>query len=62
MLNKQNIPFSINPVKKDDIPLMLRKLIVSNHVIERQEFIKFLGVLLDKKLNWKEYSKYTETK
>ena len=41
---------------------MLPKLTISNHVIERQEFIKFLGVLLDKKLNWKEYIKYTETK
>ena len=60
MLKKQNITFSIDPV--DDIPLMLPKLTISNHVIERQEFIKFLGVLLDENLNWKEHIKYTENK
>ena len=27
------------PIKKDDIPLMLPKLTISNHVIEREEFI-----------------------
>ena len=36
------------------------KFTISNHVIERQEFIKFLGVLLDENLNWKEHIKYTE--
>ena len=50
------------PSKKDDIPLMLPKLTISNHVIERQEFIKFLGVLLDENLNWKEHIKHTENK
>ena len=41
---------------------MLTKLTISNLVIERQEFIKFLGVLLDENLNWKEHIKYTENK
>ena len=41
---------------------MLPKLTISNHVIERQEFIKFLGVLLDENLNSKEHIKYTEIK
>ena len=27
---------------------MLPKLTISNHFIEKQEFVKFLGVLLDK--------------
>ena len=40
---------------------MLPKLTISNHVIERQDF-KFLGVLLDENLNWKEHIKYTENK
>ena len=39
---------------------MLPKLTISNHVIERQEFIKFREVLLDENLNWEEYIKYTE--
>ena len=54
--------FFHKPSRKDDIPLMLTNLTISNHVIERQEFIKFLGVLLDGNLNWKEHIKYTENK
>ena len=41
---------------------MLPKLTISNHLIERQEFIKFLGVLLDENPNWSEHIKYTENK
>ena len=41
---------------------MLPNLTISNHVTERQEFIKFLGVLLDENLNWKEHIKHTENK
>ena len=41
---------------------MLPKLTISNHIIERQEFIKFFGVLLDENPNWKEHIKYTENK
>ena len=59
---KTKYSFFHKPSKKDDIPLMLPKLTISNHVIERQEFIKFLGVLLDENLNWKEHIKYTENK
>ena len=33
---------------------MLTKLTINNHVIERQEFIKFVEELLDENLNWKE--------
>ena len=50
------------PSKKDDMPLMLPKLIFSHQVIERQKFIKFLGVLVDENLNWKEHIKHTENK
>ena len=46
----------------DDITLMLPKLAISTYVIEGQEFIKFLGVLLDENLNWNERIKYTENK
>ena len=41
---------------------MLPKLAISNHVFERQEFIKFLVVLLDEHLNLKKHIKYTENK
>ena len=41
---------------------MLPKLAINNHVIERQEFIKFLEVPLDENLKWKERIKHTENK
>ena len=63
-LNTKKTKYSCyhKPSKKDNIPLMLPKVTISNLVIERQEFIRFLGVLLDEKLNWKEHIKYTEKK
>ena len=62
MLKKTKYSCFHKPSKKDDIPLMLPKLTISNHVTERQEFIKFLVVLLDENLNWKEHTKHTENK
>ena len=49
---KTKYSFFHKPGEKGDIPLMQPKLTVSNHVIERQEFIKFLGVLLNENLNF----------
>ena len=60
--NKTKYSFFHKPSKKDDIPLMLPKLTINSHVIERQDFIKFHGVLLDENLNWKKHTKYTENK
>ena len=57
---KTKYSFFHKPSKKDDIGLMLIKLTISNHVTERQEFIKFVEELLDENLNWKERIKYTE--
>ena len=62
MLKKTKYSFFHKPSKKDEIPLMLRKLTISNNVIERQKLIKFLGVLLDENLNWKEHIYIQETK
>ena len=59
---KTKYAFFHKPSKKDDTPLMLLKLTISNHVIEKQEFIKFLGLLLHENLNWKEHIKCTESK
>ena len=49
MLKKTKYSFLHKPSKKDNNPLMLPMLTISNHVTERQEIIKFLGVLLDEK-------------
>ena len=53
---------SHKPIKKDDIPLCLPKLIINNYEIHIEESIKFLGVLLDQHLTWKEHIKLTENK
>ena len=58
----QKTHFSISQVKKDDISLRLPKLIINNYEIQREESIKFLGVLLDQHLTWKEHIKLTENK
>ena len=51
-ITKQNKTLLFHkPNKKDDIVLILTKLTSSNHAIERQGFIKLLGVLLDENLN-----------
>ena len=57
-LEKQNTPFFINQVKKDDLPLVLPRLLIRNHKIERVKSKKFLGVLLDEKLSRKDHIKY----
>ena len=42
---------------------MLRtKLLIKKHKVERVESIKFLGVLLDENLSWKDHIKYIENK
>ena len=48
--------------KRDDIPLLLPKLNISYSEIERSECLKFLGVLLDENLCWKDHFKYIEIK
>ena len=63
-LNAEKTKYSFfhKPSTKDDIPLMLPKSTISNHVIERLVFINYLGVLLDENLNWKEHIRYAENK
>ena len=59
MLQKQSIH---KTSKKDDIPLKLPRLQVNNYNIERIPSIKFLRVLLDENLSWKDHIKYNEKK
>ena len=61
-VGKTKYSFFHKPSKKDDIPLRLPKLIINNYEIQREESIKFLGVLLDQHLTWKEHIKLTENK
>ena len=50
------------PTKVDDLPLKLPKLSINNQEIKRVSYIKFLGVLLDENLSWKEHLKCAENK
>ena len=54
--------FFHKPSKKDNIPLQLPNLTINNRKIKREESIKFLGVLLDENVTWKEHLKYIENK
>ena len=61
-MEKTKYSFFHKPSEKDDIPLCLPKLVINNYEIQRKESIKFLGVLLDQNLTWKEPIKLTENK
>ena len=50
------------PSKTHDLPLFLPKVLINDNEVERVGSIKFLGVLLDKHLSWKEHIRYTENK
>ena len=58
MWKKNKYLFFHKPSKKDDIPLVLPKLNINNHKIDRNESIRFLSVLLDENLSWKTHIKY----
>ena len=61
-VSKTKYSFFHKPSKWDDISLLLPKLNINNSEIERSECLKFLGVLLDENLCWKEHIKYIERK
>ena len=50
------------PSRVDDLPLKLPQLSINNQEIKRASYTKFLGVLLDENLSWKEHLKYNENK
>ena len=63
-LNVEKTKFSLfhKLGKKYSIPSHLPTLKINNHDIERVNTMKFLGVLLDDNLSWKEHIKYLENK
>ena len=60
MLIKLNLHYSIR--QKDDIPLVLPTLKINNTLIKRVDHIKFLGVLFDENLTWKNHINLIENK
>ena len=63
-LNVKKMKFSIfhKASRRDDLPIVLPKLFMNNQVMKRQSSIKFLGVLLNENLSWKEHLKLTVNK
>ena len=61
-VGKTNYSLFHKPGRVDDLPLQLPKLSINNQEIKRTSYTKFLGVLLDENLSWKEHLKYTQNK
>ena len=63
-LNVRKTKYSLfhKPSRVDDLPLQLPKLSINNQEIKRTSYTKFLGVILDENLSWKEHLKYPENK
>ena len=63
-LNIEKTEFSLfhRASRRNDLLLVLPKLSVNNQIIQRQSSIKFLGILLDENLSWKEHLKLTRNK
>ena len=64
-LNVEKKQYSLfrKPSRVHDLPLKLPKLLsINNQKIKEHPTKKFIGVLLDKNLSWKEHLKYTENK
>ena len=63
-LNIEKTKFSLfhRASRRNDLLLVLPKLSVNNQIIQRQSSIKFLGILLDENLSWKEHLKLTRNK
>ena len=52
---KKNYTFFHKNSVKDNIPLKLPELKIANRAIERTNVIKFLGLLLDEDITWKNH-------
>ena len=61
-LGKTKYSLFHKPSRVDDLPLKLPKLSINNQEIKRASHTKFLGILLDENLSWKEHLKYTENR
>ena len=51
-LSRKSVPNPLNPRLRN--PIMCHALVLGNHRIPSKESAKFLGVMVDNKLNWKD--------
>ena len=61
-VNKTKFTLFHKSTSSDNLPLRLPELIINNTVIERRGSLKFLGVLIDETLSWKDHIKTLESK
>ena len=47
---------------KDKMPLKLPELKIENNIIEKATSIKFLGVMIDENISWRDHVKTVENK
>ena len=47
---------------KDKMPLKLPELKIGNNIIEKATSIKFLGVMIDENISWRDHMKRVENK
>ena len=63
-LNETKTVYSFfHPLNKSDtIPLILPSLKINNHTIKRETSIKFLGVIIDENITWRNHINYLSNK
>ena len=48
--------------ERDKLPLKMSELKIGNGIIKRKSSVKFLGVMLDENISWKDHIKTIEKK
>ena len=61
-IGKTKISLFHKPSRKDDLSLLLPRLLIKKHKVKSVRSIRSLGVLLDENLSWKDHIKYIENK
>ena len=61
-VGKAKYPLFHKPSRKDDLPLLLPRLLIKKQKVESVKSIKFLGVFLDENLSWNDHIKNVEIK
>ena len=62
MQDKQKIYIFLKQHDSTKIPQKLSMLVLNNTTLERFNFIKFLGVILDENINWNRHIEVVENK
>ena len=51
---EKNYIFFHKPSTKDNIPLKIPELVINTKLIKRKRYIKFLGVMINECITWKD--------